>query len=137
MANLVIVMRVSGYSSGYTPLANHPGWFLVESFGFVVTSSQSFGSGHGTDRESRQPHEEVEFNISRVQDALSVALMRLIAEGSSIREVVLELLRDGKLIVRYIFDTLTVTSFSNAIGGAEQPIERVRFRANSFRAQTA
>lgn len=133
-----IVMQVSGYSSGYTPVADHPGWFLVETLAFDTGSSPDFGSGSGTSRGGRPPHRVVDFEISRVQDALSVALVQLCADGSSVRKLVLELLKDGKMWVRYSFDTVTVTSFSTTGSSSdERPIEWVKFSASSVRAETA
>ncbi|MFO1326257.1 MAG: type VI secretion system tube protein Hcp [Rubrivivax sp.] len=125
-----ILMQLSGLSSGFTPRTGREGWFEVQSFSFATPrSSDSTGRGYSVEPAPR------EFTVTRFQDAASAAIFRKAADGSEIREMVVEVFGSGSWVVRYTFSAVLVTSYS--VTGAQNgpPLESVTFAASTIKVE--
>lgn len=111
-------------------MRGYDGWFrLIALFPVLPRVTQS--RGRGGERE-RDPNLAIGFAINRQQDAATQRLVSWVTDGTLVREVTADFIKDGSGYLRYRFTNLTVTSiaFANTSPGA--PTESSSWSAEAF-----
>ena len=116
-----ILMRLAGYSSGYTPRSGYPHWFELQTVVWPRGDRQAI-KGQLQD-----------LSVTRDQDAMSMILAQLCAEGRVIREVLIDGVSDeGRRNIRTTLEQALVSSWAQ-VGGADKPLEMLTFSSTRWK----
>jgi type VI protein secretion system component Hcp len=92
------------------------GWILIESYDFPENRPGGGAGGGGTGRGGASKNRDLV--ISAKPSSASVALMRAAATGKNLKDVVIEVLKDGELVARITLTDAMVSSFRSGSFGA-------------------
>ena len=129
-----VLLKIDGLSSGYEPLRGYDGWFRLNSFSPDLPRGNR-GYGRGIDR-SGEASTSIGFFLTREQDAATARLVRWATDGTTVREVTAEFIRDGGWYLRYRFSNAMVASVSLSGSEPGRPTESSGWLAEAFSVET-